>query len=223
MNPVLQVKNLTKKYKNIIAVDNASFDLFDKEIYVILGESKSGKSSIVKIISGLAKKTSGEIYLFGSNNLDLQRKKVGTKIEYPVMHLSLKAAENLEIQRLMLGIKDKKVVRHLLKKVGLDKTDKLVKDFSQSMRERMGIAMALMGNPRLVILDEPFDNMEEDTIKEIKDLILDINNNEGTTILITTNTINNIDGLASRIGVLKKGRIIKECTDVKELRGELYG
>lgn len=218
MDIALEVNKLYKKYDSVIALDDINFKLYKGETLTILGKSKSGKTSIVKAITGIIFTTSGSIEIFSSSNLLSARKNIGTMIEFPVLYVSKTAKENLEIHRRMIGEKDKNSVDLLLKQVGLSKTTKIVKQFSLQMRERMGIAMALMGNPPLVVLDEPFDEMSNEAIEQLSSLLKEYKEKYHTTFLITSRTLRGLNELTDRFIVLDKGKIVEECPEFSSIK-----
>ena len=156
---VLKTYNLCKKYKDQMAVDNVSMIIRKGDIYGFIGQNGAGKTTLIRMITGLAHRTSGEIELFGGSGeeaLNKGREFIGSLIESPAFYKNMTARENLEVSRLVRNIPGKECIDEVLNLVGLKDTGKKkVKDFSLGMRQRLGIANALLGNPKLLILDEP--------------------------------------------------------------------
>lgn len=217
MSVALEVNNLCKKYSSGKGINNINFTLEQGKVLTIIGKSKSGKSSIVKSITGIISPSSGDIKILSSSDLEVARKQVGTMIEFPVLYIGFTAKENLELHRRMIGEKDKLCVDKLLSEVKLSKVTKPVKQFSQQLRERMGIAMALMGNPPLVILDEPFDEMDNEAVTEISSLLLSYKQKYGTSFLITSQTLRGLNELTDKFIVIDSGEIVEESAELNNI------
>lgn len=215
---VLETKNLTKKYSKRAVVDNLSIKIRKGDIYGFIGKNGAGKTTTIKMISGLTNPTSGSIELFGSGNLSEGRKKIGTIIENPAIYPYMSARENIEVQRIMKGIGDKKVTDQILSIVGLsDVGNKKAKKFSLGMKQRLAIAIALVGSPEFLILDEPINGLDPIGIKDIRNLILKLNKEAGITVLISSHILGELMKIATCYGIIKDGRIVKQLT-VEELR-----
>ena len=184
------------------------------EIYGFLGENGAGKTTTIRMIMGLMKRTSGEIELFSEKYSEKNRdvlKRIGSMIEYPGFYPNLTAGENLEIHRRMMGIHDKGSVINALKVTGIaDVKDKKVKEFSLGMKQRLGISRAVLHHPEFLILDEPTNGLDPRGIKEIRELILDLNKTEGITFLISTHILSEIQQMATKIGIINKGIMLEE-------------
>lgn len=222
MEYVLKTINLTKSFSNNIVVNSINMKIERGNIYGLIGENGAGKTTFMKIISGLIKPSSGEIELFESKELENQRFRTGCIIEKPALYLNMSARDNLELYRKAIGISSKNCVNELLKVdellklVGLHniKTNK-VKNFSMGMKQRLGIALALMGNPDFLILDEPINGLDPIGIKEIRDLILDLNKINNITILISSHILSELSKIATHYGVIKDGILINEFSSDK--------
>lgn len=216
---VLKTYNLSKKYKETMAVDKVSMTIKKGQIYGFIGQNGAGKTTIIRLITGLAHKTDGEIELFGqTNNLDESRESIGSLVESPAFYGNMTASENLEISRLVRGIGSKDSVDKVLELVNLKDTGKKkVKNFSLGMKQRLGIANALLGNPKFIILDEPINGLDPMSIVEIRELIKKLNNELGMTILISSHILGELSELATNYGIISHGKLIEEFT-AKELR-----
>lgn len=214
MDSILKTYNLTKEFKNFIAVQNLNMNIKRGEIYGFLGENGAGKTTTIRMIMGLMKRTSGEIELFSEKYSEKNRdvlKRIGSMIEYPGFYPNLTAGENLEIHRRMMGIHDKGSVINALKVTGIaDVKDKKVKEFSLGMKQRLGISRAVLHHPEFLILDEPTNGLDPRGIKEIRELILDLNKTEGITFLISTHILSEIQQMATKIGIINKGIMLEE-------------
>lgn len=216
---VLKTYNLSKKYKETMAVDKVSMTIKKGQIYGFIGQNGAGKTTIIRLITGLAHKTDGEIELFGqTDNLDESRESIGSLVESPAFYGNMTASENLEISRLVRGIGSKDSVDKVLELVNLKDTGKKkVKNFSLGMKQRLGIANALLGNPKFIILDEPINGLDPMSIVEIRELIKKLNNELGMTILISSHILGELSELATNYGIISHGKLIEEFT-AKELR-----
>ncbi|BDR81508.1 bacitracin ABC transporter ATP-binding protein [Clostridium tetani] len=214
MEYVLRTYNLTKTYKNINVVDNLNLNVKTGDIYGFIGKNGSGKTSTIKMVMGLSKASSGEIELFGDKILNNKcYGRIGSLIDYPGFYLNLTGEENLEIHRRMMGFTRKNSINKALEMVGLKNIeDKKVKNFSLGMRQRLGIARALLHHPEFLILDEPTNGLDPIGIKEIRELILDLNQKFGITVLISSHILSEIQLLVTKIGIIHKGRLIEEIS-----------
>lgn len=214
MDYILKTNNLTKDFKKFSAVKNLNMTIKPGEIYGFLGENGAGKTTTIRMIMGLIKVTSGDIELFSKKYSKKNRnllQRVGSMIEYPGFYPNLTAGENLEIHRRMMGIQDKNCIIDSLKRTGIgDVKDKKVKEFSLGMKQRLGIARALLHHPEFLILDEPTNGLDPMGIKEIRELIIDLCNNQGITFLISTHILSEIQQMATKIGIIHKGELLEE-------------
>lgn len=214
---ILKIDNLTKTYNGKNSVSNLHMTINQGDIYGFIGRNGAGKTTTIKMIVGLTKPTSGEIKLFGSKNLNKYRDKIGTVIEAPAFVPHMTAAENMYTQWLLLGNKDKSIIKETLELVGLGGVGKKkAKNFSLGMKQRLGIAMSLMGNPEFLILDEPTNGLDPEGIIEIRELLLKLNKEKNITILISSHILSELSKLATRYGIINDGKLIEEFT-AKEL------
>ena len=213
---VLKTYNITKKYGEQLAVDNVNMTIKKGDIYGFIGQNGAGKTTLIRLITGLIHKSGGEIELLGANEeneLNKARTMVGSLIETPSFYTNMTARENLEVSRLVRNIPGKKCIDEVLELVGLkDVEKKKVKNFSLGMRQRLGIANALMGNPKLLILDEPINGLDPMGIVEIRELLKKINKEKDMTILISRHILSELSELATTYGIISNGKLIEEIT-----------
>ena len=213
---ILKTYNITKKYGNKLAVDNVNMTIKKGEIYGFIGQNGAGKTTLIRLITGLIHKSAGEIELLGASGeseLNKARTMVGSLIETPSFYTNMTARENLEVSRLVRDIPGKKCIDEVLDLVGLkDVEKKKVKNFSLGMRQRLGIANALMGNPKLLILDEPINGLDPMGIVEIRELLKKINKEKDMTILISSHILSELSELATTYGIISNGKLIEEIT-----------
>lgn len=214
MEYILKTYNLTKEFKNFSAVKSLNMSIEKGEIYGFLGQNGAGKTTTIRMIMGLVKATSGEIELFSQKASNKSRnllQKIGSMIEYPGFYPNLTAKENLEIHRRMMGIQDKGCIVDSLKIVSIeDVKDKKVKEFSLGMKQRLGIARAILHHPEFLILDEPTNGLDPMGIKEVRELITDLCYKQGITFLISSHILSEIQQMASKIGIIHKGELLEE-------------
>lgn len=215
-NIILQTKGLTVKYGNCLALDNVTINLKEKHIYGFIGENGAGKTTLMKVLAGLLYPTKGDFSLFGkSEPVDIlnMRRYIGSTIEAPALYPEYSAYRNLELQRLLIGNPDKNICDKLLNIVGLSEVrDKKVKKFSMGMKQRLSIAMALTGKPRLLILDEPINGLDPKNISDLRNLLKRLNEENGVTIFISSHILNELYLLATDYYIIHKGKIIESLT-----------
>ena len=213
---VLKTYNITKKYGEQLAVDNVNMTIKKGDIYGFIGQNGAGKTTLIRLITGLIHKSCGEIELLGANEeneLNKARTMVGSLIESPSLYTNMTARENLEVSRLVRNIPGKKCRDEVLELVGLkDVEKKKVKNYSLGLRQRLGIANALMGNPKLLILDEPINGLDPMGIVEIRELLKKINKEKDMTILISSHILSELSELATTYGIISNGKLIEEIT-----------
>ncbi|MDQ5983235.1 MAG: ABC transporter, ATP-binding protein [Eubacteriales bacterium SKADARSKE-1] len=214
---ILKTNGLTKIYGKKAAVSNLNMNINKGDIYGFIGKNGAGKTTLIKMVVGLAAPTSGEITLFGSRNLGKGRRNIGTVIEAPAFAPNLSARKNMYIQWQLLDSKNESIIDETLKLVGLDNVGKKkVKNFSLGMKQRLGIAMTLMGEPEFLILDEPVNGLDPEGIIEVRELLLKLNHEKGLTILISSHLLSELSRLATRYGIINDGVLIDELS-VEEL------
>lgn len=230
MSVVLKTNNLYKRYKYQFALNGVNMTINKGDIYGFVGENGSGKTTVIRLITGLISPTKGDFELFGedskSNGILLARKKLGAIVENPSIYLNMSARENLKMQCGLLGVKGnvEEMIKHVLSEVGLAElydNKKNAGNFSLGMRQRLGIAMALLCNPEFLILDEPMNGLDPAGIVEIRELILRLNKERGITFLISSHILTELALVATTYGIISKGRIIKEISaeELKNAKG----
>lgn len=209
---IVETKNLTKKYKHNTALNNINLKLEKGKVYGFIGKNGAGKTTFIRMITGLAFPTSGELSLFGnSREKELQeaRRKIGALVEGPSLYPFMSAKENLKAQQIQLGKEDEREIGELLDLVGLSGVgNKKARNFSLGMKQRLGIAMSLIGNPDFLIWDEPINGLDPEGIKEIRILIDDLNK-KGKTLLISSHILGELENTATDFIIIDKGNIIE--------------
>ncbi len=217
MVKVIEVKSLTKKYKNLTAVDNLELDVYKGDVFGFLGPNGAGKSTTIRMMLSLIKPTKGSIEIFG---MPLKKKRyeilsrIGAIVEKPDFYLYLSAYKNLEILGKLSNTNvSRKRIMEILEMVGLEKrhTSK-VKTFSHGMKQRLGLAQALLHDPELIILDEPTTGLDPQGIKEIRDLILYLSRDKGKTILLSSHILKEVQIIATRMIIINRGKTIVQGT-----------
>lgn len=219
MSNVLSTNALSKKYKNHMAVNGVIMNIEAGDIYGFVGENGSGKTTIIRLITGLIFPYSGDFTLFGVPNRSAKigeaRSRVGAIVENPSIYMNMSAYDNLKTQCTILGIADDDKIRSVLTDVGLEALydeKKHASNFSLGMRQRLGIAMALLGDPEFLILDEPMNGLDPAGIVSIRELILKLNRERGITFLISSHILTELSLVATKYGIISKGTLIKEIT-----------
>lgn len=208
---VLQTKHLSKHYGSLAAVNNITMDINEGDIYGFIGENGAGKTTFIRLVSGLIKKSAGEFTLFeGSKDYH-----IAAVVEAPAMYLGMSAFDNMKMQAKITGVNDEERLKSLLILVGLDYVignKKKVKDFSLGMKQRLVIAMTLVSNPKFVMLDEPMNGLDPEGIIGMRNLILRLNKEEGITFLISSHILEELSRVATRYGFIHKGVLVHEVT-----------
>ncbi len=215
MEPVIEVSHLSKQFKDVKAVDDLSFTVNKGDIYGFLGQNGAGKSTSIRMMLTLIKPTTGNIKIFGKSlhqNRSSILRRVGAVIEKPDMYKYLSAIDNLSIFAKMSGIRiTKSFLLEQLAFVGLDeRANSKVHTFSQGMKQRLGIAVALVHNPDLIILDEPTNGLDPQGIADIRNLILKLSHEMGKTVVVSSHLLHEIELIANRMIIIHKGKKITE-------------
>ena len=221
MEYILTADSLSKHYRHFKALSDLSIHVPKGAIYGFIGKNGAGKTTLIRLICGLQEPTSGNYKLYGVKNTDPRihrcRRRIGAVIETPSIYMDMTAEENLKEQYRIIGLPDFGDIPELLKLVGLENTGrKKAKNFSLGMRQRLGIAIALAGNPDFLILDEPINGLDPQGIIEMRELILKLNRENGITFLISSHILDELGRLATHYGFIEKGRMVKEIS-AKEL------
>ena len=225
MNYLIETHDLVKKYSKKVVIDHVNMHIPEGSIYGFVGENGSGKTTIMRMLTGLAEPNSGTYELFGVSNKDFgiyeKRKQMSAIVEVTSMVPTMTARENIIYQGLYLGVKlSEDEIHDLLLKVHLeDVGNKKAKNFSLGMRQRLGIALALMNKPKLMLLDEPMNGLDPQGIADLRDLLIELNEKEGITVLISSHILSELEKIASHYGFISHGKLVEELT-VEELQNK---
>lgn len=212
---VLQARQLSKRYKNFTALDRADMTVYREDIYGLIGRNGAGKTTIMKLVTGLTEKSEGEYEIFGKKGIaaDKEKQRIGCLIENPAFFGNLTAYQNLKYYALQKGITDKKQIDEALELVNLTEVrNKKFRKFSLGMKQRLGIALAVMDNPDLIILDEPINGLDPIGISELRDTFKKLSREKGVTLIISSHILSELYMVANRFLFIEKGRVLKEVT-----------
>jgi ABC-type multidrug transport system ATPase subunit len=217
MSAIIRVKHLSREFRDIKAVDDLSFTVERGQVYGFLGQNGAGKSTTIRMLLTLISPGAGEIEIFGMNLLKHRNailRKVGAIIERPDLYKYLTALENLKIFAAMSGVKvPEKKLTDQLELVGLGaRANHKVKTYSQGMKQRLGIATALVHDPDLIILDEPMNGLDPQGIADVRNLILHLSNDQGKTVFVSSHLLNEMEQIADSMLIIDKGRKVAEGT-----------
>ncbi len=212
MEYVLRTKSLTKKFGSKIAVNAVDMNVAKGDIYGFIGRNGAGKTTAMKLILGLLNATEGEIELFGGEPLEKARGRIGSLIEAPGIYKNCTAYENMKRFSIIYGGTDEDIAQ-LLKLVGLENTgDKKAGRFSLGMKQRLGMAIAMLGNPEFLILDEPINGLDPEGIKDIRNTVLNLNREKGVTFLISSHLLDELAKIVTRYGIINNGVLTEEIS-----------
>lgn len=213
---ILSTTNLTKKYSSTTAVNNINLEVKQREIYGLVGKNGAGKTTLLRIVSNQAFPTEGEVSLFGASTpegLSKGRRRIGSIIEVPSFYSSMTAEQNLEYYRIQRGIPGKECVMEALEEVGLSHVGrKKYKSFSLGMKQRLGLALALMNKPELLLLDEPINGLDPFGIVEIRNLLIRLNQEKNITILISSHILSELSNLVTYYGFIDQGKLVRQLS-----------
>lgn len=211
---VIELKNISKKYGKATVVDNFSLNVEKGHICGLIGPNGAGKTTIMKMMAGLASPTSGEIGFFGKNdNLDLSRKRMAFMLEAPIIDKSMNAKQNMEYVRYVKGVADKKKIDEMLDFVGLhDVGKKAAGKFSLGMTQRLGIAMALLTEPEIMVLDEPVNGLDPEGIVEIRLMLKKLSEEKNVTIIISSHILSELSELCTDFSIINHGKQIENLS-----------
>ena len=211
---ILETKGLTKVYGQKEACRDVNLHIREGQIYGLIGRNGAGKTTIMRMISGLSKPTRGSYSLFGKTGPEMAKllKNVGVLIEHPGLYPRLSAYENLKIKCLGMGIRPEGHVEELLKTVGLEETDKKKAsgDYSLGMRQRLGIGLALVGNPKMIVLDEPINGLDPQGIVEVRETLVRLRDEKGITIMVSSHILDELSKVADAYGIIHEGTLLDE-------------
>ncbi|MEC1592069.1 ABC transporter ATP-binding protein [Bacillus sonorensis] len=209
---IIETKGVTKTYNRIDVVKDAGLLVPEGEVYGFLGPNGSGKTTMMRMLMGLIRPDSGEILVFGNRMPDNRISilaKTGALIEKPSYYEHLDGRDNLRILATLRGISDNRAIDWALERVGLHRVgSKKVKSYSLGMKQRQGIASAILHNPRLLLLDEPTNGLDPEGIHEIRELIRELPKKEGATVLVSSHLLGEVEQMANRIGVIYHGNLL---------------
>ena len=211
---MISLHNIQKSYGPHLVLEDVNLTIQKGEIYGLIGKNGAGKTTIFKIILGLTEFENGQLSIIGKStkkDIESSRKKIGFFIGKNFFDY-LTAKENLEYYRQMKGIHDKSETERVLKLVGLDKTNTKFGSFSMGMKQRLGIANAMLGNPEILILDEPVNGLDPQGIADIRNLITTMNRDYGTTVIVSSHILGELEHTATRFGIIDGGHVLKEIT-----------
>ena len=213
---ILQTRDLTRRYGHTLALDHAALSVEKGQIFGLVGRNGAGKTTLIRLISGQSNPTAGEITLFGASTpaaLARARSRTGAMVETPSFYPYLTARQNLEYYRLQRGIPGRRVVDEVLEEVDLASTGKKTfKNFSLGMKQRLGLALALMNRPDFLLLDEPINGLDPEGIVEFRNLLLQLNRERQTTILISSHILSELGNLATCYGFIDNGRMLEQIS-----------
>ena len=219
---VLRTQNISKKYGNTYAVANVNIEIKQGQVYGLIGLNGAGKSTFMRVVTGLITPTDGIVELFGQTGesaLQNCRQQISQSIETPAIYPDMTAEQNLEIQRIVGGIADKTIVKKTLNLVGLfDAGNKKTKNFSLGMKQRLALAIALITNPEFLILDEPANGLDPKGIIEIRELIRRLAVENGLTLLVSSHLLDELAQVATHYGILHKGKLVKQLSAEELIR-----
>ncbi len=215
MEYIIETTNLSKKFSNKVAVDKINMHIKKGDIYGFIGKNGAGKTTAMKMILGLLNPSDGEISLFGSKDLNQGRKKIGSLIESPGLYKNCTAYENMKRFSILYGGSEEEI-KDILTLIGLSDTgSKKAGRFSLGMKQRLGIGIALLGNPEVLVLDEPINGLDPAGIKEIRDLLLKLNKEREVTILISSHILDELAKITTTYGIINEGRLIEEVSAIQ--------
>lgn len=216
MDTVIETRGLAKRYGGFAALDDVSISVRRGEIFGVVGDNGAGKSTLFKLLSGLAFPTAGEVRLFdahGQAALERQRARIGSMIEQPGFYPSLSVGKNLECCRIQKGVPGADKVGALLETVELEHARKRrAKDLSMGMKQRLGLAMALMGEPEVLVLDEPTSGLDPSGIVEMRDLLQRLNRERGVTVVLSSHHLAELEQVATEYAFLRRGRLMEQVS-----------
>ena len=229
---VIQTTGLSKRYRRRWAVDHLDLAVEQGDIYGFIGQNGAGKSTTLKLLCGLARPTQGKALIFGKPVRDsVARRRVGALIEQPGLYPDLSGRENLRLCAALLGLDSpERQVEEILRTVGLAPGEKKpVRHYSMGMKQRLGVALALLGGPDLLLLDEPINGLDPEGIRDMRELLLRLNREQGLTLLVSSHILGELSKIATRYGIIQQGRMVEQitagelkqkCTDYLHLRSD---
>ena len=215
MEYILTTNNLTKVYGQKSAADAISLHIRKGDVYGLIGRNGAGKTTVLKMICGLSTPTSGSVTFAGKSGAALSQEmhKIGSLIETPGLFLKMSAYQNLKIKCILCGKDDDEYIKSLLRQVGLEKVGKTpVQNFSLGMKQRLGIALALVGDPEFIVLDEPINGLDPQGIAEMREIIHRLSREKGMTVIVSSHILDELAKVADAFGIINDGKLIDEFT-----------
>lgn len=216
---IIEAQKLTKRYGNFTALNKVDLSVKRGDIYGLIGDNGAGKTTFLKLLTGQIFPSEGELRLFGFHlpkEMEQQRKRTGAIIESPGFYPQMTVEKNLEYYRLQKGIPGKKAVDEVLEMVGLaDRRKKRCKELSMGMKQRLGLAIAIIGEPEILILDEPINGLDPSGIIEMRNLLRKLNYEKNMTIILSSHILSELEQLATVYGFLNNGRLVEQITAEK--------
>lgn len=215
MEYIMTTQNLTKKYGEKAAAKDINIHIREGEIYGLIGRNGAGKTTIMRMLSGLSNPTEGSFSLFGKTGKDTlkEMKNIGVLIEHPGLYPNMTAYENLRLKAIAMGCDNKKYIDEVLELIGLTGArDKKSKSFSLGMRQRLGIGLALIGDPKIIILDEPINGLDPQGIVEVRKMLEKLRDEKKITIMISSHILDELGKLADSYGIIHEGNLVDEFT-----------
>ena len=215
MEKIIECKSITKTFGNIKALNDLDFNLYDGDIYGLVGANGAGKSTLLKILAGHIKESSGEVIILSENgdNHNKVREEMGFLVENPGFYSYMTGKKNLKYQCDLKGINYDSEIEDLAKEFKIDNAlNKKVKGYSTGMRQRLGLVASMINRPKILILDEPINGLDPTGIIELRNFILKINKEWNTTIIISSHILNELSLIATRVGFIKDGHMVDELT-----------
>ena len=217
MESVLKTTNIVKKYGNRTILDKINMNINKGDIYGFIGKNGAGKTTFMRVVLSLTRCNEGEVKFFGNKNIENVGLKVGSLIENPGLYKNASAYENLKRFSILYGADETKI-NEILKLVGLDNIgNRKTKDFSLGMKQRLGIAIALLSEPEFLLLDEPINGLDPEGIQEIRNVIVKLNKERNITFLISSHLLDELSKIVTRYGIINNGVLIEEI-DAQELK-----
>lgn len=223
MENIIETKGLSKTFKGKEVISNVNMTVRKGEIYGFLGQNGAGKTTIMRMLTGLMAPSKGSVHLFGktyrkTKDANEIKKRIGTIIEYPVFYDHLTGEENLRLHGQYMNVGQlEQTIQEVLKLVKLNPEGKKVREYSLGMKQRLGIARAIMTSPELLILDEPINGLDPMAIRDLRTLLLYLSKEQGMTILVSSHILSEIEQIVDTIGIIKDGSIIQESS-IQELQ-----
>ena len=215
MEYILTTDNLTKTYGEKRAADSVSLHIKKGDVYGLIGRNGAGKTTILKMICGLSTPTSGSVTFAGKTGAELsgEMKKIGSLIESPGLFPKMSAYQNVKIKCILYGKNDKEYINSLLTQVGLENVGKKpAQSFSLGMKQRLGIALALVGEPEFIVLDEPINGLDPQGIAEMREIIHNLSKERGMTVIVSSHILDELSKVADAFGIINDGKLIDEFT-----------